>query len=106
MSNAKPSTEFDAGKLNLSRREFLITAAASAGGALVPSLLSADDVPAAAALAPQVVEPWAPHSSAAPRTERRDGRFAIDANGTRTCTGGWQWRYDGITPGQAYEITT
>jgi hypothetical protein len=54
----------------------------------------------------KAADPWAPHPKAAPITEKRGGVFALDANGTRTCSGGWQWRFDGIVPGQNYEITT
>jgi predicted amidohydrolase len=89
----------------LSRRDFLVASAAAAGGALVPSVLhAASPRPDTNALAAAAIEPWAPHPKAAPRTVRHPDAFAIDANGTRTCTGGWQWRYDGIVAGQAYEL--
>ncbi len=54
----------------------------------------------------KTAEPWAPHPKAAPVTEKHGEAFAVDANGTRTCSGGWQWRFDGIVAGQTYEITT
>ena len=51
------------------------------------------------------VEPWTPHPAAAPRMEREgDTGLIVAANGTRTCVGGWQLRYSGITPGQAYQV--
>ncbi|MEK6796752.1 MAG: carbon-nitrogen hydrolase family protein [Spirochaetota bacterium] len=50
-----------------------------------------------------MIVPWAPHPSAAPRTERSADRFVIKANGTRTCAGGWQLRYD-LVPGKSYRI--
>lgn len=54
----------------------------------------------------KTAEPWAPHPKAAPVTERRGETFAAAANGTRALSGGWQWRFAGITPGQTYEIAT
>ena len=50
------------------------------------------------------VEPWAPHSTAAPLTERSDDTLAIAANGTRTCIGGWQITYSGVEAGKVYEM--
>ncbi len=58
----------------------------------------------ASAIGPRAAHPWSPHPKAAPVTERRGDAFAADANGTRTCSGGWQWRFDGIEPGKTYEI--
>jgi predicted amidohydrolase len=52
----------------------------------------------------QQVQPWAPHPAASPRTERNGDRLAIAANGTRTCSGGWQLSFSGISPGSAYRI--
>ncbi len=51
------------------------------------------------------VEPWAPHPTAAPLTERSEDTLAIAANGTRTCIGGWQVTYSGVEAGKMYEIT-
>ena len=91
----------------LSRREFLRASAASAGGVLLSSALrGASAGSAAAPLTLATTEPWAPHGRAAPRTSRRGDIFALEANGTRTCTGGWQWRFDGIVPGQSYEVSS
>ena len=89
----------------LNRREFLVASAAGTGGALLPSLVRAAGAIATSGIAPVAIETWAPHPKAAPKTERRESVFAIDANGTRTCTGGWQWQYD-VEPGQAYEISS
>ena len=50
------------------------------------------------------IETWAPHPKAAPLTERSGETFAIAANGTRTCVGGWQLSYSGAVPGTAYAI--
>lgn len=50
-------------------------------------------------------EPWTPHPKAAVLTEKRGDAFAADANGTRICTGGWQWRFDGVEPGKTYDIS-
>ena len=49
-------------------------------------------------------DPWAPHPSAAPRTERGPGELRIGANGTRTCAGGWQLTYAGVAPGVTYRV--
>jgi predicted amidohydrolase len=46
------------------------------------------------------IQPWAPHPAAAPATARDGDRLTIAANGTRTCTGGWQLHYSGVTPGR------
>lgn len=54
----------------------------------------------------KAAEPWMPHPKAAAVTEKRGDTFAVDANGTRTCSGGWQWLFEGIVPGQTYDITT
>lgn len=74
---------------------------------LTASLLLPSTVQASEPVPPRLAatEAWAPHPKAAPATESRDGAFALDANGTRTCSGGWQWRFDGVTPGQTYEIS-
>ena len=50
------------------------------------------------------IEPWAPHPTAAPLTERSDDALAIAANGTRTCIGGWQVVYSGVQAGKMHEI--
>ncbi|MBI5686871.1 MAG: carbon-nitrogen hydrolase family protein [Verrucomicrobia bacterium] len=75
---------------------------------IVASALLSAIVQAGETAAPvlKTAEPWAPHPKAAPVTEKRSEAFAVDANGTRTLSGGWQWRFDGITPGQTYEIAT
>ena len=52
------------------------------------------------ALTPVHFQAWAPHPAAAPVTERDGDRLTIAANGTRTCTGGWQLHYSGVTPGR------
>lgn len=50
------------------------------------------------------VEPWAPHVTAAPLTERNNDTLAVAANGTRTCVGGWQLTYSGVASGKLYVI--
>lgn len=57
---------------------------------------------ASPALTPADIQPWAPHPAAAPVTARDGDRLTIAANGTRTCSGGWQLHYSGVTPGQRY----
>ena len=52
----------------------------------------------------ETIQPWTPHPSAAPLTERDDGRFIIRANGTRTCVGGWQMTFAGAKAERAYLI--
>jgi predicted amidohydrolase len=103
MNNSHPRVVQAATPAHLSRRDFLL---ATAGGALLPSMLHGASPAPNPELTPAAMEPWAPHPKAAPLTGRRDGAFAIDANGTRTCTGGWQWRFDQIVPGETYEIST
>lgn len=89
----------------LARREFLAASAATAGGFLLaPNLPAATSGAASSGVALQRVEPWAPHAKAAPKTARRSDAFAIEANGTRTCAGGWHWLYHGIVAGQTYDI--
>ena len=48
--------------------------------------------------------PWAPHPTAAPLTSRDGEKLVAAANGTRTCVGGWQCVYTGVTPGRTYAI--
>jgi predicted amidohydrolase len=50
--------------------------------------------------------PWYSHASAAPSVAF-DGRAAYRtaANGTRTCYGGWQFEFEGLRPGQYYEVS-
>ena len=50
------------------------------------------------------VEPWAPHTTAAPLTERNGDNLGVSSNGTRTCVGGWQIIYSSIEPGVRYTI--
>jgi predicted amidohydrolase len=50
------------------------------------------------------IEPWAPHPTASPLTERNGDELAVSSNGTRTCVGGWQIIYSGIVPGRRYAI--
>lgn len=50
------------------------------------------------------IEPWAPHATAVPLTERNGEQLAVSSNGTRTCVGGWQIVYSGVVPGTTYTI--
>jgi predicted amidohydrolase len=68
------------------------------------STLLQTPTPATPALALESIQSWAPHPSAAPVTRREDELLTIAANGTRTCCGGWQVEYAGVTPGAAYRI--
>jgi predicted amidohydrolase len=52
----------------------------------------------------EAIEPWAPSPEAAPRTRRQGDTLIAAANGTRFCSGGWQVRFSGVAPGQAYRI--
>ncbi len=72
--------------------------------AVLPGLAAAQEGTGADGPRMAAAEPWAPHPKAAPLTGRRGEAFAADANGTRTCCGGWQWRFEGIRAGAAYEI--
>jgi hypothetical protein len=88
--------------------DFLGRATASLGGlgaaCLCLAWCSAQPVAAAgdgqAAIALQKVETWAPFAKAAPVTRRdADGGVRIEANGTPTCAGGWQFCFSGIRGG-------
>ncbi|MDA0842191.1 MAG: carbon-nitrogen hydrolase family protein [Planctomycetota bacterium] len=48
--------------------------------------------------------PWSPHPQAAPITGRRGGRYYVASNGTRSCSGGWQFEFTSLVPGTFYEI--
>lgn len=56
------------------------------------------------ALTPAQIQLWAPHPAAAPSTGRDGERLTTAANGTRTCSGGWQLHYSGVTPGRRYAL--
>jgi predicted amidohydrolase len=50
-------------------------------------------------------EPWSPSSSAAPKmASQKNGDILIEANGTRTCCGGWQFVYTGVQAGRSYRV--
>jgi len=53
----------------------------------------------------KIAEPWSPHPKTTPVTSKEGGAFAVEANGTRMSTGGWHWSYEGIVPGQTYELS-
>lgn len=91
----------------LSRRRFLVGSAVVLGGAVMPVRSRAGETkPGTEQIVLKAAEPWAPHPKAAPITQQRGDAFAVLANGTRTCSGGWQWLYDGLSPGKTYEIST
>ena len=51
------------------------------------------------------IVPWTSHPSASPvMKQEANDTFTVAANGTRTCLGGWQAHYTGVTPGQAYAV--
>jgi predicted amidohydrolase len=53
------------------------------------------------------VETWAPDPRAMPAAEKtRAGNFALKANGTRICSGGWQFVLKGVRGGQGYRMRT
>src|SRR6185503_6717028 len=104
MTSTEKSSHTARLSLALARREFLLASAATAGSAMFPSIMQA--AISAPPITAQAAEPWSPHPKASPKTTRHAENFAIDANGTRACMGGWQWRYDGIVGGQTYEIST
>lgn len=74
---------------------------------LATAALTSGSIASAADLNPQlkIAEPWSPHPKTTPITARQEGLFAVEANGTRMSTGGWQWSYDGIEPGETYELS-
>ncbi len=51
-----------------------------------------------------LIQPWAPHPSAAPRTTREGDAYIVAGNGTRTCVGGWQAEYSGVRGGRTYQL--
>ncbi len=58
-----------------------------------------------AAITLEKVEPWAPRAEAAPKTSRTEkGDVVIEANGTLTCAGGWQFHFANVRGNQAYRI--
>ena len=89
---------------SLSRRSF-ITGTAAAGAMLPSTSLAVATMAASGSLVMKSAEPWAAHPKAAVVTEQRGEQFAANANGTRSCSGGWHWVYDGVSPGQSYDIT-
>src|SRR5207249_1322958 len=44
-------------------------------------------------------------AATAPATQRDGDCLTIGANGTRSCTGGWQLHYTEVVPGRRYAIT-
>jgi len=54
---------------------------------------------------PATVESWSPHPQASPKFAREGQGYVTEANGTRTCCGGWQFVFSGLEPGQWYEIS-
>jgi len=53
----------------------------------------------------KLAEPWSPHPKTTPITSSEGDAFTVKANGTRVSTGGWHWNYEGIVPGQTYELS-
>ena len=53
----------------------------------------------------KIAEPWSPHPKTTPVTSKEGDAFAVEANGTSMSTGGWHWSYEGIVPGQTYELS-
>ncbi|MBM4019278.1 MAG: carbon-nitrogen hydrolase family protein [Planctomycetes bacterium] len=86
-----------------------VAAPAAAGSAPAGGSASAPGAPADAQAPLSLVkaETWAPYPEAAPKTAKDDrGNVVIEANGTTTCAGGWQFSFTGIRGGQAYRIRT
>ncbi|NUQ01850.1 MAG: carbon-nitrogen hydrolase family protein [Armatimonadetes bacterium] len=52
----------------------------------------------------QRVEPWTSHPAAMPLAAQGEGVLSLRGNGTRTCCGGWQLRYEGALPQQSYRL--
>ena len=50
-------------------------------------------------------EPWTPRAETAPKTSRTEAAdVVIEANGTPTCAGGWQFHFANVRGDQAYRI--
>ena len=56
-------------------------------------------------LASATTESWHAHPKAAPILERRGDALVTAANGTRTCVGGWNVRYEDVEPGATYNVS-
>lgn len=50
------------------------------------------------------VEPWSPWAAARPVLGREGSGLVVEANGTRSCAGGWQLHYAGVEPGTTYAV--
>jgi predicted amidohydrolase len=51
------------------------------------------------------VAPWWPYPETKPKLSKgKDKGLRIAANGTRTCSGGWELTYTGVRPGATYEV--
>ena len=50
------------------------------------------------------IQPWTPHTLAAPLTKQNKESLVISAGGTRTCVGGWQLTYSGAKAGLSYLV--
>ena len=51
------------------------------------------------------IQPWSPHSTTAPVMRQEGQVLTTQANGTRTCIGGWQLTFSGASTAQSYRIT-
>ena len=57
---------------------------------------------AVADLVLEKAESWAPRAEATPIvSESKGGEIAISGNGTRLCSGGWQYVFSGVRGGEA-----
>ena len=50
------------------------------------------------------IQPWSPHSTTAPVMRQEGQVLTTQANGTRTCIGGWQLTFSGASTAQSYRI--
>ena len=88
-------------------RELTLAAGIAIGTFLLASTAAAGQPDTVADLVLEKAESWAPRAEAAPVVSKSKGNnVAISGNGTRLCSGGWQYVYSGVRGGQGYRFQT
>ena len=84
-----------------------IRAAVTIGTLLLASSAAAGQSDTEATLVLEKAEAWAPRAEAAPViSQSTEDEVAIRGNGTRLCSGGWQYVFSGVRGGQGYRFET
>ena len=87
--------------------KLLRTAEMAISTLVVVSIAAAGQPSSVADLVLEKAGSWTPRADAAPVvSEAKDGEIAISGNGTRLCSGGWQYVFSGVRGGQAYRFQT